>query len=754
MSRQLAPTDYEPEKEMKIQSPAVGVQPKREESPHAISGKKKVTRKRYDIPKTVPCHICGDLAAEHLHYGGTACYSCRAFFRRTVNSTRPMLDCANEQNCKITKDTRKRCQHCRFEKCKDVGMKTSWVLTEDGRSRLSVKSPLKRSDSPSTGNPSEDIKISEIKQITFNDNIGGDDGDGGVDDRIMGRKSYWESCEVTMTTGKMRHSSSPHRSSTSSASPAFPRKRSLTSGGYPSSSSLTSGYASSSSRCSGSSSRTSETSDFADQWPPSPTEPSSPAPCVSRDDQYLVEVHGGGENELKPRAVTSRENLLVPDTADQVKVSFPGSSEVLSVTILARGKTGEPPKDKSTSATKNQNIQEIYVDPVATNPGAMVDLKLKNSKPDIAQSSSGNGATKMNRWSNILTRLGHILSENTVPSRLHQAAGIGQAVQQERQPPKARQQEEEGLHKSKRIKVHHQQPSRTIFRFQPEVDPINSNLGLDGSAPLSSFISSSFLNHCQTNPEQELFLLEAPVDKTEALTQQERVFLSQLITIEDRVRSQVPNDLEHGRAFLECAMYENPISQSVVTAVYQNLIKRIVRFANCLQDFVELSPDDKHKLLVRNTASIINIRLARWFHPKTKLQTQMALFWAGVEIVTDTSEQQRVNLSDIFVSPWCCNSSYEDRYDYLIQQMYNLVLDDRAVVLLSIICLFNIDPSSDLEMTERISSHRNKFTVLLHRYLLDKLGSEAASEAFPKFVECLNHLNEMADILVNKRLIC
>ena len=162
---------------------------------------------------------------------------------------------------------------------------------------------------------------------------------------------------MTMTTGKMRHSSSPHRSSTSSASPAFPRKRSLTGGGYPSSSSLTSGYASSSSRCSGSSSRTSETSDFADQWPPSPTEPSSPAPCVSRDDQYLVEVHGGGENELKPRAVTSRENLLVPDTADQVKVSFPGSSEVLSVTILARGKTGEPPKDKSTSATKNQNIQ-------------------------------------------------------------------------------------------------------------------------------------------------------------------------------------------------------------------------------------------------------------------------------------------------------------------------------------------------------------------------------------------------------------
>ena len=118
MARQLAPTDCEPEKEMKIQSPTLGVQPKREESPHAISGKKKVTRKRYDIPKTVPCHICGefyemkhgtssqlltnnshnfyfpgDLAAEHLHYGGTACYRCRAFFRYLFVSWFFLLSC-------------------------------------------------------------------------------------------------------------------------------------------------------------------------------------------------------------------------------------------------------------------------------------------------------------------------------------------------------------------------------------------------------------------------------------------------------------------------------------------------------------------------------------------------------------------------------------------------------------------------------------------------------------------------------------
>ena len=46
------------------------------------------------------------------------------------------------------------------------------------------------------------------------------------------------------------------------------------------------------------------------------------------------------------------------------------------------------------------------------------------------------------------------------------------------------------------------------------------------------------------------------------------------------------------------------------------------KFNSCFQDFVELPPDDMQKLLVSNTVSIINIRIARWFHPKTDLKTQ------------------------------------------------------------------------------------------------------------------------------------
>ena len=50
--------------------------------------------------------------------------------RRTVNSNRPILDCSGTQNCKINKETRKRCQWCRFEvKSSFAKVQSSHVFT-------------------------------------------------------------------------------------------------------------------------------------------------------------------------------------------------------------------------------------------------------------------------------------------------------------------------------------------------------------------------------------------------------------------------------------------------------------------------------------------------------------------------------------------------------------------------------------------------------------------------------------------------
>ena len=39
----------------------------------------------------IDCPVCGDIAVAHFHYGGMCCYSCKAFFRRVVNTNKVSL---------------------------------------------------------------------------------------------------------------------------------------------------------------------------------------------------------------------------------------------------------------------------------------------------------------------------------------------------------------------------------------------------------------------------------------------------------------------------------------------------------------------------------------------------------------------------------------------------------------------------------------------------------------------------------------
>ena len=100
------------------------------------SRKKKDKKANPLISDTEKCGVCGEPAARHIHYGAVTCFSCRAFFRRSIqNGQGKQYSCRKDGNCEITLKTRKGCQKCRFQKCIDAGMKTTWVLTEEERFR-------------------------------------------------------------------------------------------------------------------------------------------------------------------------------------------------------------------------------------------------------------------------------------------------------------------------------------------------------------------------------------------------------------------------------------------------------------------------------------------------------------------------------------------------------------------------------------------------------------------------------------------
>ena len=77
----------------------------------------------------------------------------------------------------------------------------------------------------------------------------------------------------------------------------------------------------------------------------------------------------------------------------------------------------------------------------------------------------------------------------------------------------------------------------------------------------------------------------------------------------------------------------------------------------------------------------------------------------------------KVSYSDIFISPWCCDSSHEDRYETLIGEISQLELDPTTVVLLSVMSLFYISDSQaqQLSAASSIVSHQRKFSLLLQR---------------------------------------
>ncbi|XP_018015740.1 uncharacterized protein LOC108672557 [Hyalella azteca] len=95
------------------------------------------------------CQICGDVA-KSMHFGGLCCDSCKAFFRRSVQSDGfRNFKCSGDKRCSISIASRKFCKLCRFNKCEKVGMVREWVMSEEERIQL-MKSRLNKKDEATT----------------------------------------------------------------------------------------------------------------------------------------------------------------------------------------------------------------------------------------------------------------------------------------------------------------------------------------------------------------------------------------------------------------------------------------------------------------------------------------------------------------------------------------------------------------------------------------------------------------------------
>ena len=82
------------------------------------------------------CFVCGSTSKPGQdfirNYGGIVCYGCRAFFRRSHQSTKTQnYVCKNSSCSPIATENRQSCKSCRYTRCLRAGMKPELVLSED-----------------------------------------------------------------------------------------------------------------------------------------------------------------------------------------------------------------------------------------------------------------------------------------------------------------------------------------------------------------------------------------------------------------------------------------------------------------------------------------------------------------------------------------------------------------------------------------------------------------------------------------------
>ncbi|XP_072300614.1 nuclear receptor subfamily 1 group I member 2 [Eucyclogobius newberryi] len=75
------------------------------------------------------CGVCGD-QAKGYHFNALTCEGCKGFFRRAIKRSTPH-QCPFLKKCIITKNNRRSCQACRFQKCQAIGMRKEMVMSEE-----------------------------------------------------------------------------------------------------------------------------------------------------------------------------------------------------------------------------------------------------------------------------------------------------------------------------------------------------------------------------------------------------------------------------------------------------------------------------------------------------------------------------------------------------------------------------------------------------------------------------------------------
>jgi hypothetical protein len=115
----------------------------------------------------IECVVCSDKSSGK-HYGQYTCEGCKSFFKRSVRRNLT-YQCRGDRNCPIDQHHRNQCQHCRFKKCLNMGMKREAV--QRGRTALNALASANKPAHSVKSCSSTNLIAKRSIKTTNNDNI-------------------------------------------------------------------------------------------------------------------------------------------------------------------------------------------------------------------------------------------------------------------------------------------------------------------------------------------------------------------------------------------------------------------------------------------------------------------------------------------------------------------------------------------------------------------------------------------------------
>ena len=181
-------------------------------------------------------------------------------------------------------------------------------------------------------------------------------------------------------------------------------------------------------------------------------------------------------------------------------------------------------------------------------------------------------------------------------------------------------------------------------------------------------------------------------------------------------------------------------------------MKRIIKYASSLDFFTSFTPEDQRQLLLSNTDMLVNIRSARLLRPGINLTSQICHATGQTSGAMELFKSpERLEYRQIFQSPWACDAVHEDKFADLMESLFHLEMDKTTTTLMGLIVLFS-SSHADVKETSRCIQNQEFFSQMLYRYLCSKIGRSNAITLLPKYMYLISQLEEMAQIMITKRL--